>query len=167
MSILLTGTIQQTPHSLRLKPLSTALFDRILPYGFIQLVKTATRVVEGVEPSGLDHFYSNRPQYLSDIQVMHKGGSDHKLIMGTRYTKARVDGCRTTRKRSFKNFDGNKFLEKLSDVRWWSLYACENLNEAVKIFTDNLTSILDELAPVKTFQVRKHYAPWLSRGPRP
>ena len=39
---------------------------------------------------------------------------------------------------------------------------CENPTQAATILTGKLSDILDTLAPVKTFQVRKKYAAWLS-----
>ena len=72
----------------RLHKLSHAVFDRIFPFGFVQLISVPTRFWPGQEPSGLDHWYSNKPGKLSDIQVNNHGGSDHKLLFGIRYSKA-------------------------------------------------------------------------------
>ena len=45
---------------------------------------------------------------------------------------------------------------------WWAVYSCEDANEAAEIFTSKLNKILDRHAPVKTFQTRTNFAPWLS-----
>ena len=42
------------------------------------------------------------------------------------------------------------------------MYASEDVDVAVDIFTNKLTEILDKMAPVKKFQVRTRYAAWLS-----
>ena len=42
------------------------------------------------------------------------------------------------------------------------MYLCEDLETATDLFTQKVTKILDEMAPIKTYQVRKKYAPWLS-----
>ena len=39
---------------------------------------------------------------------------------------------------------------------------CEDVEQAADLLTNKLTYNLEKLAPVKTFQVRKKYAPWLS-----
>ena len=44
----------------------------------------------------------------------------------------------------------------------WKIYSCEDPDIAVFTLTHFLTNILDKLAPLKTFQVRKHYCPWLT-----
>ena len=43
------------------------------------------------------------------------------------------------------------------------MYTCTDVNEAVRIFTEKVQSVLDSLAPVKTVQVRTNYAPWISK----
>ena len=47
-------------------------------------------------------------------------------------------------------------------MSWLDLYCCEDPEEAAHIFTNKLSSVLDEIAPVKKFQVQNHYAPWLT-----
>ena len=44
------------------------------------------------------------------------------------------------------------------------MYQCENLNEAVQIFSSSLSNILDCMAPVKKIQIRNRFAPWLSEA---
>ena len=82
-----------------LKPLVNQLFDKIFPFGFVQHVSTATRFWPNTNPSGLDHWYSNQPRKLSEIQVHFHGGSDHKLLFGVRYSKSVIDKPRIVRKR--------------------------------------------------------------------
>ena len=72
----------------RLHKLSNAVFDRIIPYGFVQLVSSPTRFWPGQEPSGLDHWYTNKPGKISEIQVNNHGTSDHKILFGTRYSRS-------------------------------------------------------------------------------
>ena len=52
-------------------------------------------------------------------------------------------------------------MEKIS---WWEVYASEDVDTAVDIFTSRLTDILDKMAPVKKFQMRTKYAAWLSES---
>ena len=61
---------QQIPaHSRKLQPLVMQIFERIIPHGFVQLVKVATRIVKGQEPSCLDHIYTNHPEKYSNIET--------------------------------------------------------------------------------------------------
>ena len=42
------------------------------------------------------------------------------------------------------------------------MYQTTDVNEAVNLFTAKITCILDQMAPVKTFQTTSKYCPWLS-----
>ena len=66
------------------------------------------------------------------------------------------------RKRSFKNFNEANHLEALSHTSWWDINKTEDVDDAVGLMTNKLTQILDKMAPVKSFQVCNHYAPWIS-----
>ena len=39
---------------------------------------------------------------------------------------------------------------------------CKDPCQAAELLTQKLTAILDEMAPIKTFQIRVKYAPWMS-----
>ena len=127
-----------------------------------QCVKVATRVWPGVDNSGLDHYYTNKPEKLSDIQVHHQASSDHMLIFGVRYTKNIVRNIRYVKKRSYKSFDPTQFINEVRSISWWDLYQTTTVDSAVNILTTKLTQILDKLAPIKTIQIRTNYSPWLS-----
>ena len=110
--------------SYKLRSLTSELFDRIIPHGFVQLVNVATRFSSNQKPSGLDHFYTNFPEKMSEIQTFFKGSSDHKLICCTRFTRSAVCKPRIVRKRSFKHFDKSKFKEAIRKLSWWDIYTC-------------------------------------------
>ena len=96
-----------THSSVKLRPLTEALFDKIIPLGVSQLVTGATRLMRGQPQSGLDHLYSNKPEKLSSVQTFITGLSDHKLIKVTRFAKSFRQNPRYIRKRVFKDFDDN------------------------------------------------------------
>ena len=148
----------------KLKPLIVSLFERILPYGMVQCTKGPTRFESNSTPSGLDHFWTSNPNKLSDVHSYFQGSSDHKLITGTRYTKSIVRNSRYVKKRSYKNFSPQLFIQAVRQISWWELYSCDDADEAVSIFTQKLTNILDEMAPIKKYQIHPKYAPWLSES---
>ena len=84
------------------------------------------------------------------------------LISGVRKSKSFKTSPRYIRKRSYKYFDQELFISAVQKLSWLDLYLCEDVDAAVEIFTGKITDILDEMAPMKTFQVRTNYAPWLS-----
>ena len=148
--------------TMRLKSLTEALFSRIFPHGVSQLVQEATRVWPGQQDSGLDHIYSNRPEKCSEVHTEYSGGSDHKLLRITRFAKSMNRSVKYVRKRTFKNFKPEEFIEAVKNTSWLDLYLCEDASKAAEILTTKLTFILDLMAPIKTIQVRSKYAAWLS-----
>ena len=156
--------IQPNTHSARLRPLVTALLDRIVPHGFSQLITGVTRIWPGQDPSLLDHHWTNRPDKVSSSQAFFQGGSDHKIIFSVRHTKKVVSKPRIIKKRCFKNFEPENFVEAIQNITWFEVYMTEDVEVAVEMVTRKLTAILDIMAPVKTIQTRGKYAPWLSEA---
>ena len=157
-----TDNLPACHSSIRLRGLIDLLFERIFPLGVSQLVNGATRFERGQPKSGLDHLYTNKPDKLSAVHTVFTGMSDHKLLKVTRYTKSFKQLPRYVRKRIFKNFNEEQFIQKLNDCNINEVLECYDVNEATNVLTEKLTSILDILAPVKTIQVRANYLPGLS-----
>ena len=93
------------------------------------------------------------------------GGSDHKIILATRYITAQILKPRIIHKRSYKNFDPGLFLNEVRKISWWGVYSeCFDCESAARTLTGKVTEILDLMAPIRSFQVRTKYAPWLSQN---
>ena len=144
-----------------LQPLVDLLMERIYPHGVVQCVQGPTHFWPGQVPSGLDHIYTNIPDKLSKVQVKGCGSSDHSLILATRYAKNIRQNIKYCKKRSYKNFDKEKFLEEVGKISWWEVYSSTDVDIAVDIFTNKLTEILDRMAPIRKFQIRTKYAAWV------
>ena len=146
----------------KLRPLIDLLFERIIPHGVSQQVAVATHSWPGQEDSCLDHFYTNKPDKISNVAAHFHGGSDHKLLYAVRYAKAIRRNVRYITKRCFKFFDEEAFKMEIKALKWFEVYNCSDVNIATSLLTEKLTSVLDRFAPMKTMQVRGRYAPWLS-----
>ena len=153
------------PHhsSVRLKSLIDALFERIFPLGVTQLVTGATRMESGQPKTGLDHLYTNRPDKMSLVQTYYTGVSDHKLLKFTRFSKSFRPRPRFIRKRMYKDFDADKYIESLAASNLEEVLDCIDVNEASELLVNKINKVLDKMAPIRTVQVRAKYAPWLSR----
>ena len=106
----------------KLKPLITLLFRKIFPYGVSQLVKNATRTWPGQTDSGLDHIYSNKPNKLSQVHSEFMGGSDHRLLKITRFSKSLKRSAGYVRKICFKEFNPEEFIKAVRELSWFDLY---------------------------------------------
>ena len=146
----------------RLRPLVEELFARVVPHGVKQCVLGPTRQGwAGQTDSGLDHLWTNNPEKMSQIYTKYFG-SDHKVIMGVRFTRMIRNSTRYVKKRSYKHFDEEKFLNAVKSISWWGLYQETDVSRAAELFTCKIRSILDVMAPVKIFQTNTKYCPWLT-----
>ena len=135
---------------------------------FSQLVTCPTRAqfnsVRGTtDISSIDHVYCNTKFRCSEVSVITFGNSDHDLICYTRFSKEPAPPASTIRKRSYKEFDKDKFLADLSKVDWGLVYHCQEVDEAECTFTRIFQSILNIHAPWIVFQQRKRFVPWLTQ----
>ena len=149
----------------KLKSLIDILFSKIFPHGVSQLVRTATITWPGQADSGLDHIYTNKPDKLSDVHTEFMGGSDHRLLKIVRYSKSFKRSVRYVRKRCFKNFRSQEFIQAVRNISWFDLYLCQDVDQASKMITTKLGEILDAMAPIKTIQICTKYAPGSVRTP--
>ena len=104
----LNWTDQSLPSSnqtSRLRPLIHDLFSRILPQSVTQCVRMATRHWPNQTSTGLDHYYTNRPNKITEVHAQQHGGSDHMAIFATRYSRSIITNQSYVRKRSYKYFD--------------------------------------------------------------
>jgi hypothetical protein len=136
---------RQSSQTRKLKPLIEQLFNRILPHSVSQCVTVATRFMRGQPETGIDHFYTNRPDKLSSVQTQFWGGSDHRILFATRYSKVIRKNVRYVKKRSYKNFDSNIFLAEVDKLKCWDIYQCESVDTAVQLFSEKITRILTSL----------------------
>ena len=142
--------------------------ELILVEGVTQCIKQNTRYPMGNqnhEPNLVDHFYTTSPDKLKKVEVKEVGYSDHNMISGERIAKGGDNMPKYTQKRTYKNLNNNEYLKELEKKKWLDIYLEEeDVNRAVRIFTENMTSILnrEDMAPVKTIQNRKNYCPWIS-----
>ena len=113
--------------------------------------------------SCIDHCYTNVPEKMSKPEVIAVGESDHLGIAVTKYTRAPAIKLKTVTKRSYKYFNIEHFLvDILNSNLNEAVCACDDLEEASKLFEETFRNILDIHAPIKTFQMRKHYSPYVS-----
>ena len=112
--------------------------------------------------SCIDHVYTNRKFRCSKVSVIPFGGSDHDLIGYTRFTKVPPAPSRTIRRRSYKKFEEEKFLQDLEYVDWTEVYSCKDVDSAVATFTSLFVNILNFHAPWVIYQERKNHSAWLT-----
>ena len=132
-----------------------------LSNGFTQFIKTPTRNTDKtntlidlaitnskfVKSAGtLDHLISDH----QPIYIVHKKGRD------TRAT-AEFKG------RSYRNFKREDFRDKLSGLSWERLFDIKDSAEAWDFILTNITNVLDEMCPIKSFSIKNYRPDWMTK----
>jgi hypothetical protein len=82
--------------------------------------------------------------------------------MVTKHSREIDDKPDVVKKRSYKKFVEKDFLSEIEHTDFQSVLMEEDENEAAKKFSTIFKSVLDKHAPIKVFQTRNNYAPWVS-----
>ena len=135
---------------------------------FTQLVSVFTRsqkTVNGeISRSCLDHVTTNVPDKCSIPVVSAAGDSDHLAVMITKYSRQLRVEPKTVKKRNYKNFDIEYFLNDIYQTDFSPVKNSQNPDLAASLFSGIFGSILNKHALVKIYQTRTKYVPWLSQN---
>ncbi len=146
-------------------------------FQFEQLIKEFTRVATTISCNGetnttktiIDHFSTNRPNFISESGVIKTGMTDHYMVYGIRKLNARLQVTRKqiqTEFRSMKNYDREAFLRDLRDMDWdlATPTTWDDPNFKANKFFDLFNSILDVHAPLvkRKGMVRNAPSPWIT-----
>jgi len=127
---------------------------------FEQLINEYTRVA-AVEKDGaphtsntlIDHFATNRPNYILRAKVLKLGMVDHYLIFAIRKINAKrlIDKqVKQVETRSLRNYDKQLFLDELSAINWNEILAPTNGDPDLmaSVFNNVISSLLEVHAPL-------------------
>ena len=152
------------------RELADTFQDFLIEENCYQIVDEYTRirmVNNTVQRSCLDHISVNCIDKVRKPEVLGIGQSDHLGILVTKKTRELRTCARTVKKRVYKNFDRNEFLNEIKKAKasgsFDSIHTCDDVEVAAKVFTDVFTEILDKHAPLKIIQNRCNYVPYINK----
>ena len=115
--------------------------------------------------SSLDHIYlSGSLQDRLRHQELERYSTDHLpvLCLVKRANRGKENG--TIRKRIFKHFTQEKWLQCLVKQQWEELCLVDDLTQMVNTFDSFVRDALDECAPYGNIKMRPHYCKGLSEA---
>ena len=89
------------------------------------------------------------------------GSSDHLAVSIQKYSKELNNKPKTIRKRSYKYFNKEDFIREIQYTDFSSVTNEYDINTAAEAFSTIFNNVFNNHAPIKIFQNRKNYAPWL------
>ena len=129
-------------------------------HGLKQLITSPTRVTEN-SSSLLDHILTNFTDRVSQSGVVDTGLSDHQLIYCTRkINRTKFNTHKYIRTRSLKNYSQSLYLEKLNEINFPDYSKFTDINDAYSDFTGRVTSVIDQIAPMKEIRVKNNSQDW-------
>ena len=136
--------------------------NEIEPKGFSQLITECTRSWADQPDSLLDHIWVNCPEKIVSHGNIVRAYSDHNIIHLNISTKNLRTGGQNVRKRSWRNYDKTRCLDKFKRTDWNEVLNEVNVDIANSLLENKILEILDSEAPVKTFQTRTRYNKYLT-----
>ena len=134
------------------------------PLSLTQLVKSPTRVTK--ESSTLiDLILVNSPDNVKFTGATDLSFSDHKLVYCSYSLKKPKFEPQYVKRRDFRNFAEDKFIQEINNADWNSLRGIADLNidEATTKFENIYSSIINANAPMREIKIsRPVNATWMS-----
>ena len=145
------------------KRMITDMKDKIETKGYSQVVKGPTRFWAQTTPSLIDHLWTKCPQKIIQCSNISRPTADHNIIVSILRRKGSQKGNEEVRKRQWNSLDIEKLKQRISEVDWTQLYNQEDPNLAYDLLETQLQEALDSQIPVRNFQTRKDYRPWVKK----
>ncbi len=111
----------------------------------------------------IDNIYLNTPEVCPKSISLPIGYTDHNLIAIVRKRKVQKADSKIIKKRTFKNFDHDKYVREVTNANWSNVFLQDDPEEAFQAFKETLMIIVDNHAPLKKFTVRTVNSPWLDK----
>ena len=129
-------------------------------HGLKQLITSPTRVTEN-SSSLLDHVLTNFTDRVSQSGVVDTGLPDHQLIYCTRkVNRTKFNTHKCIRTRSLKNYSQSLYLKKLNEINFPDYSKFKDVNDAYSDFIGKVTSVIDQIAPMKEIRVKNNSQDW-------
>ena len=113
-----------------------------------------------VPESAIDHVYhSNGIKEKILCKTLANSSTDHLPVVTTYAMGRPITKIYTKQitKRSLKNFNEQSWNKCLVSKVWSGIEKENDINEKVRIFTNNINEALDEVAPIKNFKIKSSY----------
>ena len=155
--------MKPTTHQQTMAPLLQLLKETATKNNLTLSRTPPTRYQGSNTPSTLDILLTNIPEQLSS-PLLFETSSDHKLVSFNKRMKVKDAIIPIRKARNFSKYSKNEMLRKLNMPKLNELLHETDPEVVAEELTKELQRVLDEIAPIKTTQIRKHYAPHLTEG---
>ena len=152
---------EDTDHQKRLANMKETLYSTLSELGYLQLIKENTRH-EKDKKGLLDHIYTKQIKYIDRIYNENVHGHDHNCI-GVRMRQDKpIFQSRVVTMRNYDKVEKDDFDKHWHMSNPHEIFDSEDIERQIDIFEFKVRHVLDIVAPVKKFQTKENYAPWVN-----
>ena len=137
------------------------MLDFYNSFGLKQLITEPTR--ETLDTATIiDHVVISNPSNVVESGVVKISISDHYLVYVTRKCRGSMKANnKVITSRQMKSFDTDLFISDLAETDWSAIvYNSDGLNNAVRLWSPYLSSIIEKHAPLRERRVTERFRPW-------
>jgi hypothetical protein len=141
---------------LRADQCTTSLLESALSYGFIQIIKKATRLCNN-KFSLIDHIFTNANKHQISTGTIINDISDHfPTFVQLSVSKSKNKPNKVTR-RDMSKHNMNLFRNSLSNMSWNNVISANNVDTAYENFWSDFHTLFEYHFPIKTCKFNKNF----------
>ena len=137
--------------------------EQLILNGLIQVITEATRTTN-VSQTLIDLLLSNKPEHLSDVEVIPSAISNHDIIGCRRKIGNYKPDPETITCRNYKNYDADKVKVQLAGESWNFVYNKTDPNAMWNDLKTDLKNLLNEHAPKLQKRIKGKISPWITNN---
>ena len=150
----------RTPYQVRMSSLLTMMRESASALNLTLIKTLPTRHQGSDKPSTLDIILSNQPQQIGK-PILQQSSSDHQIVIFRKVAKMKEKVIPIRKARSYAKYSKEEMLSNLNMPVLNKLLWCTDPNYVAFVLTTEINRALNIVAPIKTIQTRKHFAPHL------
>ena len=139
------------------------MLDFYNSFGLKQLITEPTR--ETLDTATIiDHVAISNPSNVVESGVVKTSISDHYLVYVTRKFRGSIKANhKVITSRQMKKFNKDLFISDLAETDWSAIvYNSHRLDNAVRLWSSRLSSIIEKHAPLRERRVTERFSPWIT-----
>ena len=122
-----------------------------------------TRHWSGSRSSLVDHFITNCPNYIDNIQTKHNCIADHDSVSCLLHTEILIDRPQFMLKRNWTNLTRDNLKYEIhNNDQLCSVFAMTSTNKIWNVILLQMNSIINKLAPGKIVQLKGQFIPFMN-----
>lgn len=140
------------------------VFNLFEGLGLKQIINQPTRITNK-SASLIDYILTTGAgeELILDAGTQHVPEvSDHELIFCKIKHLTVTSKIKYKTVRDFKHLNVSQFYSDLKSLPWNIIFELDDIDSKVDFLTDNIKTLLNIHAPLRTYKITKSYAPWLT-----